>query len=249
MKYHAIHGNKDDVTDLSFYRLLTAKECIAPVGPLVTAQHRVQPQHLHCIAAPLTSAVEACTSQQLSKLQSSQTTSGLDSTLGSGRASPRDPHDPHAPLSVQSMDSTAIMALFGCAGHVLRCQSKAHAKATAAGIASTHAGNPAQQPAVNQGPLAMNAGCHSDSIDVGQAVDTHKLIPPDGNGPDSGCPWVMSSLPQQLAGLTQVLSWPWRLQSDQHHADPDRYNIWRSDCGSQHVCHSGLTISLLIFPV
>ena len=248
MKHQAIHSNKDDATILS-YLLLTAKECIAPAGPLVTAQHRVKPQHLHCIAAPLTSAVEACMSQQLSKLQSSQTTSGPDSTLGPGRASPRDPHDPHAPLSVQSIDSTAIMALFGCAEHVLRCQSKAHAKATAAGIASTHAGNPAQQPAVNQGPLALNAGCHSDSLDVGQAVDTHKLMDPDGNGPDSGFPWVMSSLPQQLAGLTGVLSRPWRLQSDQHHADPDRYNIWRSGCRSPHVCHSGLTISLLIFPV
>lgn len=245
MKHPPIHGNKDDVTILS-YRLLTAKDCIAPAGPLVTAQHQVQPQHLHCIAAPLTSAVEACMSQQLSKLQSSQTTSGLDSTLGPGRDSPG---DPHAPLSVQSMDSTAVMALFGCAGHVLRCQSKAHAKATAAGVASTHAGNPAQQPAVDQGPLALNAGCHSDSIDVGQAVDTHKLMDRDGNGPDSGCPWVMSSLPQQLAGLTGVLSRPWRLQSDQHHADPDRYNIWRSDRRRQHVCHSGLTISLLIFPV
>ena len=182
-------------------RLLTRK-CLA--GPKVTVKHQVQAAHLHSIVATLEVAVQACLMPHLNQPLSGRHTPSPHSTPLPESSMP----DQHAAQALPFLDSTAMAALLGCAGHLLRLQSKA-GPTTAAGDSSSNHGSKAQQAQqAHEDSVRVQPGLHEQSRGgVNDAGDEEVEGPP--------LPWVVSSLKGQVTWLQDILGMPWQLQASQ----------------------------------
>jgi hypothetical protein len=163
------------------------------VGPVMTPQNQVKPQQLQSIASALEAAVRGIMTCQISQAQSPRPV-----PISQTPVRPRTA----AAHTLQDMDSTAMAALFGCAGHLLRFQSKSLPKAvlTESGLNLASSAQQAQQPARQAESAEGDGGRHNSSVD--DVSDTMVA---------SDLPWVLSSLTQQVAWLTDVLQLPWQL--------------------------------------
>ena len=169
------------------------------VGPAMTAQSQVKPQQLQSIASALEATIRGIMSCPISRAQSPRPVPGSQTPVTAHTAAAESVHIAAA-LTLQGMDSTAMAALFGCAGHLLRFQSKSLLKAALAesGLNLASSAQQAQQPARQAGSAEGDGGRHSSNVDA--ASDTMVA---------SDLPWVLSSLTQQVAWLTDVLQLPW----------------------------------------
>lgn len=171
------------------------------VGPVMTAQSQVESQQLQSIASALEVAIRGIMTCQISQAQSPQPVP-VSQTPVRPRAAAAESVPSAAAQTLQGMDSTAVAALFGCAGHLLRFQSKSLPKAALpeSGLNPASSAQQAQQPAAQAESAAGDGGRHNSSVD--DASDTVLA---------SDLPWVLSSLTQQVAWLTDVLQLPWQL--------------------------------------
>ena len=171
------------------------------VGPAMTAQSKVKPQQLQSIASTLEATVRGIMSRHMSQVQSPPPVPGSQTPVRA-RTAAAESVEAAAALTLQDMDSTAVAALFGCAGHLLRFQSKSLPKValTESGLNHASSAQQAQQPACQAESAEGDGGRHSSSINA--ASDTVVA---------SDLPWVLSSLTQQVAWLTDVLQLPWQL--------------------------------------
>jgi len=171
------------------------------VGPVMTAQNQVKPQQLQSIASTLEAAVRGIMTCQISKAQSPQPLPGSQTPIRAHTAA-AESVEAAAAHTLQDMDSTAMAALFGCTRHLLRFQSKTLPKAALTESGLNHAGSAQQaQRSACQAESAEGDGGRHNSI-VNDASDTTLA---------SHLPWVLSSLTQQIACLTNVLQLPWQL--------------------------------------
>ncbi len=171
------------------------------VGPVMTLQNQVKPQQLQSIASALEAALRGIMTCQISQAQSPRPVRVSQTPVTAGTAA-AESVQAAAAHTLQDMDSTAVAALFGCAGHLLRFQSKPLPKAALAesGLNLASSAQQVQQPARQAGSAEGDGGRHNSSVD--DASDTVLA---------SDLPWVLSSLTQQVAWLTDVLQLPWQL--------------------------------------
>ena len=170
-------------------------------GPVITAQNRVQPQQRQSIASTLEVAMRGIMTCRISQAQSPRPVPSSQTPVRA-RTAAAESVEAAAAHTLQGMDSTAVAALFGCAGHLLRFQSKSLPKAALTESNLNHASSAqqAQQPARQAESAQGDGGRHSSSVDA--ASDTMVAF---------DLPWVLSSLTQQVAWLTDVLQLPWQL--------------------------------------
>ena len=171
------------------------------VGPVLTAQNHVKPQRLQSIASALEVAVRGVLTCQISRAQSPQPVPGSQTPVRARTAAAASVESAAA-HTLQGLDGTAVAALFGCTGHLLRFLSKTLPKAalTESGLNHASSAQQAQQPARQKESAEGDGGRHSSSVD---AASDAVLA--------SDLPWVLSSLTQQVAWLTDVLQLPWQL--------------------------------------
>lgn len=166
----------------------------------MTVQNQVKPQQLQSIALPLEVAIKDILTCQISQAQSPRPVLGSQ-TPDRARTAAAESVEAAAAHTLQGMDSTAVAALFGCAGYLLCFQSKCLLKAALTEPDSNHASSAQQaERLARQAESAEVDGGKHNSVD--DASDTMVA---------SGLPWVLSSLTQQVAWLTDVLQLPWQL--------------------------------------
>ncbi|KAL0022263.1 hypothetical protein WJX77_011953 [Trebouxia sp. C0004] len=170
-------------------------------GPVLTAQNQVKFQQLQSIASALEATMRGIMPCQISQVQSPPPVPGSQTPVRA-RTAAAESVEAAAEGTLQDMDGTAVGALFGCVGHLLRFQSKTLPKAALTESGLNHAGSAqqVQQPARQAESAEGDGGRHNSIIDA--ACDTMVA---------SDLPWVLSSLTQQVARLTDVLQLPWQL--------------------------------------
>lgn len=190
-------------------------------GPATTAAHQVQPEQLRATVHTLEAAVQACMAGQFRQGTSSHAMPGQLIAPGPDRTS-----EPGvvAVRMMQSVDSTAVAALFGCAGYLLRFQCKAypHTAAVVSNLNSASTAQQAQQPAGKPGAKRQHEGQHHTSGKEDECGDADIQMDLSNATQDSELPWSMSTLTEQVVWMTEVLKLPWQLQSRQHQAQPGR---------------------------
>ena len=179
---------------------------LTPAGPVTLPQHQVQPQQLQNIVVPLEAAVRACMTSYITPSQPQQ---DLPDPVGTVRALPGATTSSVAAL-MADMDSTAVAALFSCAGHLLRLLGRSQRLAAARYAKLSH-DSIAQQAQQAQQAQETAGNASGVSAANGSGISRMDVI---SSAQEDDLPWVLSSVTQQVAGLTHVLKLPWQLTSD-----------------------------------